>query len=120
MVIEIPDGSVLRAHCWVAINDYIRQLRCDGRSVPTELTDLQAKLDPRVRYETADPRARVLELGRERVRRHRARERGELVPLRRPGLQPRSLQTCPLADPACTLTINAAAVSARPGTTFQD
>jgi hypothetical protein len=75
-------SPALRAHVAVAIRAHIRQLQRDGLAAPDGLAALAAVLWPDDRN-LGDERGRVL--ARERMRRWRARRRGEDVPLRKPG-----------------------------------
>jgi hypothetical protein len=86
MIVDV--GDQLRPYLAVAVADLVKQLRRNGQPVPAELAALAAALWPeRDRHAEPDPAASRRQLAAARSRRWRARQRGEDVPVRRPGPQ---------------------------------
>jgi hypothetical protein len=72
MIIDLPPA--LRAHMWVALGAYVRQLRRDGCAVPDEVADLYARLG---RDAERDALSRRRGLSAARSRRYRKRKTAE-------------------------------------------
>jgi hypothetical protein len=91
LVIDVDEATAL--HLGVALRVYglpemQRVWRRNGLELPPALLDLahhQLAVD---RVVDTDPADRARRLAAERCRRYRARKRGEVVPLRRPGPAP--------------------------------
>jgi hypothetical protein len=75
-----------QAHLRVAVRAHIRQLRRNAVPVPAGLLDFIRELEG-CNEPSPDPAAQTRVLTAERVRRYRARRRGQDVPKRRPGPQ---------------------------------
>ena len=79
-------GPVGRAHLAIAVADHIRRLARDGQDVPAEVLELDQLLWPGRKRNTAPgPVTQPQTAAAARMRRSRARKRGDNVPYLPPG-----------------------------------
>lgn len=85
---DIPEGSALNAHCFCALNDYIRQELAHQRTPLPEIVAMRDRLQMSIRNAVVDSSVRHRKQSRESMSRSRLRAKGFDLPYRKPGPVP--------------------------------